>query len=380
MVQKMFKCMAFLIVLSFIVSGPILFDKYKAYNQNLPANNEEQWKGVILLWDYPYFDKEKGTRYGWITQKIKQFEKENKGVFIDFKPIHPKYGIYEIETAVKTNALPDIAPVGGEIDIQKLEILEPLNSFIPINNLEQYTKGVAKTIVYKENIYGIPRLINLHVLALNRYALDSIGVSVPETIHWTQNDFFETSEVLYQNTKIPFKAEEKTILSMNLYLEDSRELENLIKRTGFHHSNSIISDFEKRNVSIASCSTMDLARLDYYMGGNSEYKLMNYYNNESEEKVIGDCIAYGIFKQEDKKKLEMCYKFIHFLADDNEQLQLWKFNAFPVKKDINNIYSKKSDMGELEDFILQSDKIFINSLTRQEKIDWMNRYESISKP
>ncbi len=374
-VFKVLKGIITLLIVAFVISGPFAFEAYKEQNKEKTDEKESQWQGIIVLWDYPSFDKESGTRYGWIAKKIEEFEKENRGVFIDFKPIDPEHCLPEIETAIKTNTLPDIAPVGSERAVQQLGVLEPLDSFVHEGSMDKYISGVKDSITYQGNIYGIPKLIDLHVIAFNRYELENCDSDIPKEVKWTKKDFLHLSQVVYEISKKPFIVGESTLFSIIQYLKDQGELVNLEEVNGFKRTKNIYSEFEKRDFSAISCSTMDLAKVEYALGSPGEYKLITLYNESENQYLQGNCISYGVFKQKDKQKLEMCLKLIDFITCNSEQLNLWKFNAFPVVKGVHSIYDEDSDMGQLENLIKNSNKSFINTLSTQDKVDLMKKYE-----
>ncbi len=373
-VLKFLKIIATLAVLIFVIAGPTVFEAYKENSKEMTEEEEEKWKGIIVLWDYPTFDKENGTRYEWVMNKIKQFEKENRGVFIDFKPVNFDSCLIEIDTASKTNALPDIAPVACERDIQQSGLLEPLNDFISEEQRAIYIKDVIDHVTHNEYIYGIPRLIDLNIIAFNRYELENSNLDFPERIDWGINEFLDISGALYQNTGLPFIANEKTMYHIIQGIQGQTEYMDIGEINGFRKNDNIISEFESRNFSAISCSTMDLARFEYNFGSNAELKLITLYNEDEGQKLSGNCTAYGVFKQKDRKKLEMCVKLIYHLTDSGDQVDLWRFNAFPVLRDVSSIYNEDSDMGKLESLLGNSSKFFINNLNHRDRVDLMKIY------
>lgn len=376
-IWKWFEGIICFIVISFVVLGPYLFEAYKA-NLHKPESIEESFKGVIVIWDYPYFNKETGTRYGWITQKIKEFEKENKGVYIDFKPLSIENGIIEIETAAKVNGLPDIAPVGANIELQRMGLLEPLNEYIESSILREYLDGVIESVTYNNSIYGIPKLINIHIMIMNRYELESNGITIPQKTVMPQNDFLALTEEIYTQTGKPLLINKKTRLSLAWLVNSQEELLEFETKSGMIYKDRLARELEQSNIPMAACASMDLARLNYKMGGAMDYKWMNLYAHP--KNVYGECLAYGIFKQNDEQKLKMCLKFIDFLTNNEEQLKLNQHCAFSVKMIKEPLYLGESDMAQLERLLKNANKRFTNTLTKEEKINYTNMYPSHNKP
>lgn len=372
-IGKIVKGFLFVFCIFFIIAGPFAFEAYKEYIDT-PAKEEEAWKGIIVIWDYPSFNKEDGTRYSFIADKIKQFEKENKGVFINFKPLDMSTAIVQIQTAAETNTLPDIAPVGAERAIQEMDILEPLNPFVEMNSMDRYIEEVKGTVIYNDIIYGIPRLVDLNVIALNKRALNS----QEEVVINTGQELIYIVTQLCEKTGLPFKIKDTSLLMAAKCFEKYPEFEHLIRKKLIKETSGIYSDFENRNYSAIACSTMDLARIEYVFGSGGEYQPFPLIA-ENDQKLIGTCRAYGVMKQEDKGKTEMCIKFINFLTNNEEQLKLAEFNAFPTMKGIHGIYKEGGDFKMLEELYMKKDKILINNLSADEITDLMRLYEVRTK-
>lgn len=366
--SKIIKGILLVVCVIFIIAGPIAFEVYKGYKEK-PIVEETPWKGIIVIWDYPSFNKEDGARYSWIANKIKQFEKENRGVFINFKPLDISKGLVEIETAAQTNTLPDIAPVGASRVIQELDILEPLNLYIDKNNMDIYIEGIKDNIIYKDNIYGIPRLINIDIIAFSKSIFDTQEEEIPNT----GQILLVMADAIIKKTGFPFKIKDTALVSMALCFKEYPIFEKIIQGNQFKETNSLYSDFEKKNFSTIACSTMDIAQIDYVFGIHGDYNLVPLVT-EKEQKLIGTCWAYGVIKQEDKKKVEMCIKFINFLTNSEEQLGLVKFNAFPVMKSTQGIYKEENDLKKIEELFMNSGKILINTLSENERSNFMYIY------
>lgn len=331
-------------------------------------------KGLLFCGIIHISIKKRALDTAGLIKKIKAFEKENKGVYIDFKPISRERGLVEIETAAKLNALPDIAPVGGNIEIQQLELLEPLDDYISDNRLNGYLDGVVDTVTYNKHIYGIPKLIDLHIMILNRYELETVGTSVPQKITMPEIDFLDLAEQLYQQTSKPLLVGKQPRLTMAWFANSPEKLQEIQTRSGMIYKEGIEKELEKQNISIAAFATMDLVEFNYRRGGELEYKWMNLYADE--KNIYGECLAYGIFQQDDEKKLQMCLKFINFLTNNEEQTKLSQYNAFPVKKLAGAVYTDESDMAQLEKLLKRANKRFTNTLREEQKSDFINMYPS----
>ena len=90
-VLTLFLCFTIII---YIITGPILFKKLNInyINYYKVETKEPDWKGIISFWDYPNLDTTNGSRFGWIQKRIKEFEKNNPGIYIDFRPLSAEDG------------------------------------------------------------------------------------------------------------------------------------------------------------------------------------------------------------------------------------------------------------------------------------------------
>lgn len=96
------------------------------------------------------------------------------------------------------------------------------------------------------------------------------------------------------------------------------------------------------------CKTL----LDKYQSGEGfEYVVANYPIGDRRLPISlnNSVSAYGIFKQEDKGKLDMCVKFLKFITKDNYQKELERLGVFPVKSAIDDIYINDHNMRKIED-------------------------------
>ncbi len=99
-----------------VILGPVLLQRYRVdYNKSYEKMKAEtHWRGVITVWDYPRLNSTNGTRFSWISVKIKQFEKLHPGVYIDFKELDVTSGATLLKAAANTGAYPDVAPIGSD--------------------------------------------------------------------------------------------------------------------------------------------------------------------------------------------------------------------------------------------------------------------------
>ena len=127
MTKKVLSQIITILLIAFIIIWPIYINYYTQVD--VEEDKVDSWKGVIKLWDFPRLDIHTGSRYGWINDRIKRFERQNPGVYIELEPIDWESGPIKLEVALKTGALPDIAPIGSDFECMSNNMLESLDLF-----------------------------------------------------------------------------------------------------------------------------------------------------------------------------------------------------------------------------------------------------------
>ena len=86
-------------------------------------------------------------------------------------------------------------------------------------------------------------------------------------------------------------------------------------------------------------------------GEGFEYAVANYPIGDSRLPVSlnNSVSAFGVFKQKDEKKLEMCVKFLKFLTQEKYQKDLERLGVFPAKSNIEDMYINDPKMKKMED-------------------------------
>lgn len=381
-----------LILIVFILFAPYFIEKPnideiddKVFKRNI------EWRGIITIWDYPRLDITTGYKYSWLRKKIKEFERKNPGVIIEFKPLDPDYGYIEIETAIKTNSYPDIAPVGTDFELISKGMLEPLDEFLTQDELNDYKIQAISAVKYKKHIWGLPYMMENYSLFLNLDLFNKMDVQPPKDGNWTYEEFVDTLKKL---TKVKKKKGEKNIYGFNSYiapntyntwgimlsdggivvdrdtgkykfygekaisgLEKLVDLKLVHKVTPENFGQNSKKDAwrsfaidKKVAVYPAKISVINELKILNSKGKGFRFGVANYPIGKMGIPISSGNVvtAYGIFKQEDKKKLEMCVKFIKHLTDEKSQKELYKQGVFPVKKSAGEIYKNDILMKNIE--------------------------------
>lgn len=387
-----FMALFYLLFLAFILFGPFYFIEHRLKDDAKDINDEKgHWKGVITLWDYPRLDITNGTRYGWITSKIKQFEKENPGVYIELKPIDWKSGPIEIETAVKMRTYPDIAPVGSDFTVIAQNVLEPIDRYLSATEINSYKTQALSAVRYNEKTWGFPWMMTTYTMILNMDLFHEKGLRPPQDGNWTYDEFVETLKKLTydkdgdgENDVYGFHS----FIGLNDYntwgilLSDGAEI---FDKDGLHYAfydrrakgglkkladlklvHKVTPDdfgenteaqawesfYKEKKIAVYPTGTwaINVLRNLQKQGKGFNFTVANYPIGKKGVPVAiaKTTSAYGIFKQEDQEKLEMCVKFLKFISQDKYQKELNRLGVFPVKKNIGEIYKEDRIMNTIE--------------------------------
>lgn len=379
-----------LVLCAFIIFGPFYFVGKKIESQTEKIEDED-FKGVITLWDYPHLDIKSGTRYGWILSKIKGFERENPGVYIQLKSLDTKSGVFELETAIKTKTYPDIAPVGADYSIINQKVLEPIDKYLSKEERKDYKEQALSAVKHNGKIWGFPWMMTTYALFLNTEIFNEKGVSLPIDGNWTYDEFVETLKKLtydkdgdgemdvygfnsfmgvndyntwgillsdgakiFDKKTFKYRFNGKDAVSGLKKLTDLKLVHKVTPENFGKNSESEAwkSFCKEKKIAVYPTGTWAVNALNKLrnQGKGFEFAVANYPKGEK-GKAVSICkntSAYGIFQQEDEKKLEMCIKFLKYISQDKYQKDLNRLGVFPVKKSVGQIYKKDNIMSSIE--------------------------------
>ncbi|MFA5524202.1 MAG: extracellular solute-binding protein [Tissierellales bacterium] len=326
-----------------------------------------------------------------MQDKIRKFERQNPGVFIELEPLDWRKGPNKLEVALKTGYLPDIAPIGTEYIYMNDSVLEPLDEYFTKDEVKEF-KYLARSAVMKdERIWGVPFMMTTYSMFLNTDMFRQRGVDLPLDGNWTFEEFVEKMKALtwddngdgkldYFGFVAPIKPDFYNL--WGIILSDGAEIVNergeyafygekavsgLQKAVDLKHKESVTPEefglydeneawnlfFNQRKVAAYPTGSWAAKTLQdkYQSGEGFEYVVANYPIGDRRLPIsLNNAVsAYGIFKQEDKAKLDMCVKFLKFITKDNYQKELERLGVFPVKSTVEDIYINNSNMKKIED-------------------------------
>ncbi len=390
--KKVFKIIISLVVIAFVFIWPLyVFIYHPAKIEKLNNKKLEEWKGIIQLWDFPRVDSKTGSRYGWIQDKIRKFERENPGVFIELVPLDWKKGTNKLEVALKTGNLPDIAPIGTEYIYMNESTLVPLDEYFTKDEIKEFKFLAMNAVTKDEQMWGVPFMMTTYSMFLNVELFKQRGVELPLDGNWTYEEFVEKMKALtwddngngdldYFGFVSPIKPDfynlwgiilsdgaeivndrgeytfygEKAISGLQKVVDLKQKYNATPEEFGLYDENEAWNLFfnQKKVAAYPTGSWAAKTLLDKYQSGEGfEYVVANYPIGDRRLPISlnNSVSAYGIFKQEDKGKLDMCVKFLKFITKDNHQKELERLGVFPVKSTIEDIFANDPNMKKIED-------------------------------
>ncbi|HWR60309.1 MAG TPA: extracellular solute-binding protein [Clostridia bacterium] len=385
--KKAFTLFLCAILVIYIFAGPTLLkDMKESYERSLePEHKKTEWTGVITLWDYPRLDIRNGTRFSWIKEKIRQFEKNNPGVYIELKQLDWQEGPGFLKAAAKTGANPDIAPVGSDFFYISGGYLEELDRYITLEERSDFIGSILDTALYEGKLYGIPWMTTGYTMLLNTDRFSERNISPPENGEWTYEQFVEALKQLTYDTDGKAGPD---VFGFNSFIEPGyynifglimsdgaqivdeetgryafntpEALSGLTRLWELKHKYKVTHPGFGTMSESQAWSTFLQGQTAVYIGGSWTVPLLrNSQNNGGVNFTVAKYPAgkadvplsmssttcsYGVFRQEDEGKRKVCADFVRFLTSAEAQPELVNFGYFPVRKSGKHLYENDKEM------------------------------------
>ncbi len=370
-----------MILTVFIIIGPYYFLVHRPNSPGQdPPEELPQWTGIISFWDYPRLDQKSGSSYGWISEKIKAFEKKYPGVYIDFHGLSWDKGPEKLEAALTSGNLPDILPVGSDYRLIGENVLQPLDPYLTVEEIRSFDEKALRAVTYDGKIWAMPWMMTTYGMVLNVDLFQQRGVELPPGGNWTHEEFVDKLKQLTYDSKgkgtfdhfginsfiqadyynlwgiILGEGGEIFNQQMDYIFNDERakagvqrliDLKEIHQVThpdfGINNSNKAWTSFyQGKNVAAIPTGTWSINVLENLKneGKGFNYSVAAYPTGSLGKPVaMGNMVgSYGVTLQQDPEKLKLCIEFLQLLVEDEYQIQLNRLGVFPVKKHIGNIY------------------------------------------
>lgn len=390
-------------IVLFILLGFILIWTYNLFINNfiqLEQVEEDPYKGIIKIWDF----SRKGS-YIWLQNRIRTFEKKNPGVYIEI-----------VSEDEQRDVMPDIVPIS--LNFSNLDILEPLDDYFEKQELDEFKHQALKPIIYNKELKAIPIAMSTSAIYINIDKFNEIGISPPLDGNWTYEEFVDTLKQLTYDSDEDGVVDEYgfltsigennyhiwgIILSDGAQLIEPKRLEysfygekalkGLEKLMDLKYKHRIVPDyfgiigekdawnmfFEDQRVGAFATGSwaVDILDKSYKEGSGFNFDVVNFPTGDKDLPVIlsSDIISYGVIKDEDPKKMEICVKFLKYLTGDSNQRTLEEIGLFTVKRGIEDMYMDNPNMKRIEESLSYTH--YIPLMDNWKEIDYILHEEII---
>ena len=141
---------------------------------------------TVTMWSH--WPDEQSKR-GFVEDRVKQFQESTPQCKVNLQFIQKADLYTSAKTSVRTGQAPDIFWLEpDEIGFAKSGYLEPLDSYIDLNNLEGWAR---QSWMHNGKVYGLPLEAYTVELYYNRDLMKKIGADVPANMQYTQAQFAE---------------------------------------------------------------------------------------------------------------------------------------------------------------------------------------------
>ncbi|MDN5312410.1 MAG: multiple sugar transport system substrate-binding protein [Thermoanaerobacteraceae bacterium] len=378
--------------------------------KSVEPNVKKEWQGVITLWDFPRWPDKNGDRFGWIEKKISEFEKKHPGVFIHLRQLKWEYGLIELKAAAAAGTPPDMAPVAADFDFISAGYLEQVDEYIKPEDIPKYDEKAIEAVSYQGRIYGFPWFITTHSLFLNLEAFSARGAKNPGNETWTYDEFVAALQKLTydknRNGKMdyygfnlflspgnftvwPFLTMDGANIfdeNGNFVLNSPEGVSALAKMVdlaakykvvpeedyGTLEENLVWGDFaEKRKIAVYPAGPWAIKVLEdrERAGKGFKFDIAQYPAGQKQPRAFAIVSAYGIFKQEDGAKKELCAEFLSYITSEKEQQALEQYGVFPAIKAVRQKIIEDPFMKKMEK-ILDDARVLpkVNNLYKKDEI------------
>jgi len=399
-------------ILSVILIGFIVLWTYNLFIDNiivLEKPEEKPYRGIIRIWDIPRQDMRINSTYSWMADKIRAFEKRNAGVYIEFVQVDMD-AIYDalVNGNVEPDEMPDIIPV--DANFFDFSLLEPLDEYIKEDEIEEYKHQVMKSVTYNDRIMAIPVAMSTNVMLINLDRFNERGVSPPLGGDWTYDEFVDTLKHLKYDSDGDGIIDEYGFISSieaNSYdlwpiiLSDGGEFINPKRKEYNFYGEKAIKGLERvialkekydvvpdyfgiiderdawqmfyqdRKAAMYITGTWAVNYLDslYKSGEGFNFDVVNFPKGDKNLPVIlsDDIISYGVLKDDNPKKVEMCVNMLKYLTTPRNQKTLENLGLFTVKRDIEDMYMENPRMKKIEELLNYT--IYVPFIDNKKEID-----------
>lgn len=348
MFKKILRVICYGIIITYILTAPFYLNNIftKKY---LTDNTENEWSGVINLWDIPRLTVN-GSEFGWIKGRIQAYHKINPKVHIELRELHYDDNKEIAFKAALSDNYPDIMPLTINNEILPLDHVTPVNFLDEDDSLITIKDELIGTVYKDEKIWGIPVYYSVNVFIINKDILSSLGIKIPTDL--TFEDFLALLKTINEkdtkNEIIPydFYTDEGSYSYMPYLLSDAGnvfsgdldkgvdfykpevltglqklntiedQIKNLPTDYGIRSKTQVMNDFLNNKTAILAGNLTDVNSVirKVNQGKGFEYVVMHYPKGKTGMPVYfaENVGSYAIMESNNNEKKRAIYDFMKF--------------------------------------------------------------------
>ncbi len=369
--QTLFFILLCIILIVIIILLPDSGSMYDINKSTFETKNN--FSGIIKIGSYGIYNSENGTKYNYINNKIKEYEKNNPGIFIELVELEYNVDLTVLNDFKQKKLDFDILPVGNDIDIIKSGYLEDISSYI---NTSNYNEQVIDNLSFSGKLYGYPVAVTPYLLGMNMKLFNEYNIkplSPNPSINEFNDKLLEIEKAIDGKAEIfPIRYNYQDIAASafistfeNEFLSgkdiNKKNIINGFDMLSFHKNyisgkadGEIYIDFiSKDKVFIYPITGRSIAVNTVLNRADKgvEIKVANYPQVSQNNILLGKVENYAILKNDDTEKVEIMIDFLNYLIDEDFKKNLTNCYLLPVDKNFNNIYSESVIMKDISKVI-----------------------------
>ncbi|HHY13495.1 MAG TPA: sugar ABC transporter substrate-binding protein [Thermoanaerobacterales bacterium] len=357
---------------------------------------EDEWQGIITIWDFPRWADEKGNKFYWLQQNIEEFERENPGVFIELRRLDWENGAFEVNSALLSNTYPDIVPNVVDYEHVLKGHVEPIDKFLTKEDYKDFYQISLDSVTFDGHIWGFPMFITTYAMFINLDIFNERDIEPPEAGIWTWDEFVD------KLVKLTYKMGSNDTNELEIYGFHTFIKEGYYEPWGFLTSDGG-TIFNDDLTEFTLCSPEGISGLTKLADINRKYKVTppefgdddpyeawskfaekqkvavfpagswavkvlndkkkngEGFNFDVAGYPIGDlgtqsivCSGVGgymILKQDNDVKKKLCADFLKKITSAEEQMELEHYGVFPSRKSAGNLYIDNPHMTKINEML-----------------------------
>lgn len=291
-------------VIAFLVVSPFsLFSKINNLNYSINKEYKFDFSGVLSLWNVDTFEGGSASRAGFLEKRAQEFEKQNKGVYVNIQNLSPQ----ELELNLSSGKKPDIITFGIGVGA-KIE-----KSVINFDSTFGVRDDLIASAKVADSLKAIPIMLGGYTLISNKEKIDDENI-----LNALQND--DKLSVVFSN-----KDYNNPLLSFFVNYIKLKKQENFDVDSFGAYEKFINQKFD----------ALLGSQRDFYRCKNRENnnKMSCRYNFLG---GFSDLVVYASIFSSTKVVEDVCKNFVEYLVCDKSQQKLQQIGMFSVLK--KNIY------------------------------------------